>query len=70
MIRLDGWCEVGLGKQKDGCGGHYKRDNELKIGRSGKSWGIYIDNRFMQPFLLGSCVLSDHPPTLCWRVTW
>ena len=28
------------------------------------STGAYVDDSFMLPFLLGPCVLPDHPPTL------
>ena len=39
-------------------------DNAQKIGRSGEPWCIW---RWLS---LMPCVLSDHPPTLRWIITW
>ena len=53
-VRLDGWCEGGLGQQRNNCGGCMSMRERSE---SGQPW--YICNCMS---FTTSCRLKDHPP--------
>ena len=60
---MDGWCEVGLGQQRnDGGGCASMREGSERV----ESPGTYIINEFHAAIFAWPCVLSDRPPVLWW----
>ena len=57
---MNGWCEVGVGLQRNDDGGCATMAR--KIGISGGPWCICRWLSFARPFLIGSDFLSDCPP--------
>ena len=57
-VSLDGWCEGGLGQQRNDSGGC----------ATVESPGAYVIEYVSRhpAILLGPCVLSDHTPMLWW----
>ena len=61
-VRLDGWCEGGLGQQRndsEGCASMRKRSERVE----GPS--TYV-TEFQAAIFAWHCVLSDLPPVLWW----
>ena len=63
-LRLDGWCEGGLGQQRnDGGGSASMRERSTKEYRSLVHMQL---NEFHSARFAWHCVLSDRPPVLWW----
>ena len=59
-VRLNGWCEGGLGQQRnDGGGCESMRERSERVG----SPGAYV-TEFISPIFAWLCFLLDRPPTL------
>ena len=63
-----GWIDGGLGQQRDDGGGCATMKRE-----GVESTGTVVHTKMIEfhvAFLLGSCILSDHPLSVWWLITW